>query len=76
MGKNKKNKSKQKSGDNMPNVSICTPTFNRRPFFEGLLKCVQSQDYPHSKIEWIIVDDGTDKVEDILLDEKTRSMLG
>lgn len=76
MGKNKKNKSKQKSGENMPNVSICTPTFNRRPFFEGLLKCVQSQDYPHSKIEWIIVDDGTDKVEDILLDEKTRSMLG
>lgn len=75
MGKNKKGKTKQKSGENIPNVSICTPTFNRRPFFEGLLKCVQSQDYPHKKIEWIIIDDGTDKIEDIFQDEKTKSML-
>lgn len=76
MGKNKKNKSKQKGVTNMPNVSICTPTFNRRPFFEGLLKCIQSQDYPHNKIEWVVIDDGTDKVEDILLNEKTKTMLG
>ena len=76
MGKNKKNKSKQKADTNIPNVSICTPTFNRRPFFEGLLKCVQSQDYPHNKIEWIIIDDGTDKIEDIFLNEKTKSILG
>jgi len=75
MGKNKK-RTKQNAGNNLPNVSICTPTFNRRPFFEGLLKCVQAQDYPHNKIEWIIVDDGTDKVEDIFQDEKTKSMLG
>jgi glycosyltransferase involved in cell wall biosynthesis len=74
MGKNKKRK--LKTDLSMPNVSICTPTFNRRPFFEGLLKCIQSQDYPHSKIEWIVLDDGTDKVEDIFQDEKTKSMLG
>lgn len=75
MGK-KKSKSKQKKTTNTPNVSICTPTFNRRPFFEGLLKCVQSQDYPHDKIEWIIIDDGTDKIEDIFQNEKTKEMLG
>ncbi len=75
MGKNKK-KSKVKSRTNVPNVSICTPTFNRRPFFEGLLKCIQAQDYPHAKIEWIVIDDGTDKIEDIFQNEKTKSMLG
>lgn len=76
MGKNKKKRAKQDPETNLPNVSICTPTFNRRPFFEGLLKCVQAQDYPHKKIEWIIIDDGTDKIEDIFQDEKTKSMLG
>ena len=76
MGKNKKKRAKSNAGSmDLPNVSICTPTFNRRPFFEGLLKCVQAQDYPHNKIEWIIIDDGTDKVEDIFQDEKTKSML-
>ena len=77
MGKNKKGKSSSKiSEGNIPNVSICTPTFNRRPFFEGLIECVKSQNYPHKKIEWIIVDDGTDKIEDIFQDEKTKKTLG
>jgi glycosyltransferase involved in cell wall biosynthesis len=58
------------NGEGFPNVSICTPTYNRRPFFEGLIQCVRNQDYPHHKIEWIIVDDGTDKVEDIFTDEE------
>lgn len=69
----KKNRNKNKTnmnGECFPNVSICTPTYNRRPFFEGLIQCVKNQDYPHNKIEWIIVDDGTDKVEDIFTDEE------
>lgn len=69
----KKNRNKKMSNMNaegFPNVSICTPTYNRRPFFEGLIQCVRNQDYPHHKIEWIIVDDGTDKVEDIFTDEE------
>ena len=69
----KKNKNKKKS--NLPNVSICTPTFNRRPFFEGLISCIESQDYPHNKIEWIIVDDGTDCVRDIVESEDTKKRL-
>ena len=50
----------------IPFVSICTPTFNRRPFILNLIKCVDSQTYPKDKMEWIIVDDGTDKIEDLV----------
>ena len=51
-----------------PFVSICTPTFNRRPFFEATIKCYLHQDYPREKLEWIIIDDGTDKIEDLVKD--------
>ena len=50
----------------IPFVSICTPTFNRRPFILNLIKCIDSQTYPKDKMEWIIVDDGTDKIEDLV----------
>lgn len=49
-----------------PFVSVCTPTFNRRPFIPIAIKCFQHQLYPKDKIEWIIVDDGTDKIEDLV----------
>jgi len=50
-----------------PKVSVCTPTFNRRPFIPYLIKCFENQTYPKENIEWIIIDDGTDKVEDFFL---------
>jgi hypothetical protein len=49
-----------------PFVSICTPTFNRRPFINAIIKCFEHQTYPKDKMEWIIVDDGTDKIEDLV----------
>jgi len=49
-----------------PFVSICTPTFNRRPFIPIMLECFRNQDYPKDRMEWIIVDDGTDKIEDLI----------
>ncbi len=52
---------------NVPFVSICTPTFNRRPFIPILIKCIQNQTYPKDKIEWIIIDDGSDKIEDLVI---------
>ena len=52
---------------NLPFVSICTPTFNRRPFIPMIIKCFQNQSYPKNKMEWIIIDDGTDKIEDLLV---------
>jgi glycosyltransferase involved in cell wall biosynthesis len=57
---------KQRSKDTQlrcyPLVSVCTPTFNRRPFIPAIIECFNSQTYPKEKIEWIIIDDGTDKV--------------
>jgi glycosyltransferase involved in cell wall biosynthesis len=51
----------------LPIVSICTPTFNRRPFIPMMIQCFFNQDYPRNDIEWIIVDDGTDKIEDLVI---------
>ena len=50
----------------LPFISVCTPTFNRRPFIETMIACFDSQDYPKDRMEWIIVDDGTDPVEDLV----------
>ena len=67
MGKKSHNKDK-KSRYTTPFVSICTPTFNRRPFIPGIIQCVENQDYPKDKIEWVILDDGSDKIEDLVKD--------
>ena len=80
MGKKpaKKNKggNKQPSSNNAvknenhlrPFVSICTPTFNRRPFWPMAIECFNNYDYPKDRIEWIIVDDGSDSIEDLVKD--------
>ena len=66
MGK-KKNKQKDDNNNNkQPFVSICTPTYNRRPFISAMIKCFEHQTYPKDKMEWIIIDDGTDKIEDLV----------
>jgi len=57
----------QTNPDELPMVSVCTPTFNRRPFIQNMFNCFKNQDYPKHRIEWIIVDDGTDKVQDLVL---------
>ena len=62
MGK-KKN---QKNQTQLPFVSLCTPTFNRRPFISTMIECIANQDYPRDRMEWVIVDDGTDKIGDLL----------
>jgi hypothetical protein len=49
-----------------PFVSVCTPTFNRRPFIPAMLACFNNQEYPQDRMEWIIIDDGTDPVEDLV----------
>jgi glycosyltransferase involved in cell wall biosynthesis len=58
-----------------PYVSICTPTYNRRKFIPAIIKCFLAQDYPKDQLEWIVVDDGTDKVGDLFspfLKEKSK----
>lgn len=70
MGKTDKKKPKGIiNGKYYPLVSVCTPTFNRRPFIPMMFECFKNQTYPKSRIEWIIVDDGTDKIKDLIQKE-------
>jgi glycosyltransferase involved in cell wall biosynthesis len=46
-------------------VSVCTITFNRRPFIQNMIRCFRNQDYK-GEIEWIIIDDGTDPIGDLV----------
>jgi glycosyltransferase involved in cell wall biosynthesis len=48
-----------------PFVSVLTPTYNRRKFLPSMIECYKSQTYPQDRMEWIILDDGTDCVKDI-----------
>ena len=64
--KNPNNKKNKRKHNMFPFVSVCTPTFNRRPFIEYMIKCFNHQDYPKSRMEWIIIDDGTDKIGDLV----------
>ena len=64
MGK-KKRKEKKVSANGKPFVSVCTPTYNRREFIPYIIKCFQAQTYPKELMEWIVIDDGEDSVEDL-----------
>ena len=48
-----------------PFISVLTPTYNRRKFIPHLIECFKAQEYPQARMEWLILDDGTDKVGDI-----------
>jgi glycosyltransferase involved in cell wall biosynthesis len=50
---------------NQPFVSVITPTYNRRRFIPHLIKCYKDQTYKKQRMEWIILDDGQDKVKDL-----------
>ena len=64
--KSKRNRNMQKF--DLPRVSVCTPTYNRRQFIPNIIACFNHQTYPKELIEWVIVDDGTDKIEDLVCD--------
>ena len=49
-------------------VSVVTPTYNRRKFIPTLIQLYKSQTYPKDRMEWIIFDDGTEKVEDLFIE--------
>jgi glycosyltransferase involved in cell wall biosynthesis len=50
---------------NYPFVSVITPTYNRRKFIPQLIQCYKAQGYPKARMEWIILDDGSDPVGDL-----------
>jgi glycosyltransferase involved in cell wall biosynthesis len=49
----------------MIEVSVVTPTYNRRMFIPTLIDIYKAQSYPKEKMEWIIIDDGRHTVEDL-----------
>jgi glycosyltransferase involved in cell wall biosynthesis len=50
-----------------PFVSVVTPTYDRGRFIESMVACYKAQTYPKDRMEWIILDDGTEKVGDLVL---------
>ena len=66
MGRKKDKKDKKEKSDTYPFVSVCNSTFNRRPFIENMFQCFRHQTYPKSRLEWIIIDDGSDVIEDLV----------
>jgi len=52
--------------EDLPDVSIITLTKDRREFMPLAKYCYLLQSYPQDKLEWVIVDDGDDSIEDTL----------
>jgi hypothetical protein len=52
--------------EDLPDVSIVTLTKDRRLFMPLAKYSYMIQSYPQDKLEWIIVDDGEDSIEDTL----------
>lgn len=55
----------RKKDPSHPFVTVVTPTYNRRRFIPWLIKSYQEQTYKKDRMEWIILDDGQDKVKDL-----------
>ena len=51
---------------NLPTVSILTPTCNRDIFIPLMIRNWEMIDYPRNKLEWIIVDDGDNSIQHLL----------
>lgn len=51
-----------------PFISVITPTYNRRQFIPTLIEIYKNQTYSKDKMEWIILDDGSDRVEDLFIE--------
>lgn len=49
------------SNDQLPSVSIITPTYNHRDYFPIVIRDFFKLDYPKNKLEWIIVDDSEEE---------------
>jgi len=56
--------------EQLPFVSVLTPTYNRRRFIPALIACYKSQTYPENRMEWLVLDDGQDSVEDLFKEAK------
>lgn len=55
-----------------PFVTVVTPTYNRRRFIPIAIKLYEAQTYPKDRMEWIILDDGVEKVRDLFVEASKR----
>lgn len=55
-----------KPSTEFPTVSLITPTYNRRSFIPILIEYIKHQTYPAERMEWLIYDDGSESIEDLL----------
>lgn len=54
------------SDADLPMLSVCTPTGNRRHLFALALRNFQGFIYPADKLEWVILDDGQQDISEIV----------
>ena len=50
-----------------PFVSVVTPTYNRARLVPAMVGCYKAQTYPKDKMEWLVLDDGTESIEELFL---------
>jgi glycosyltransferase involved in cell wall biosynthesis len=50
-----------------PFVSVLTPTYNRGRFVPTMVACYKAQTYPKDRMEWIVLDDGSEPIEESFL---------
>ena len=56
-----------------PRVSVITPTMNSRTkFLHLMLNNLNSQTYPHSQMEWVVVGDSLESTQQLFLEAFTR----
>ena len=55
----------------LPTVTICTLTYNRPAQLKQLLRCIEKQDYPLNKVEWLVLDDSDSYPGSLSLMSKT-----
>ena len=65
---------KELSDEELPTISIITPTYNRYNMFKLAIYNFNTIDYPRNKIEWIIIDDSDTKesIENLLPPDQSR----
>ena len=47
--------------EDCPHISVITPTYNREKFIEIAFHNLLATDYPHDKIEWVVIEDNENK---------------
>jgi hypothetical protein len=69
---------KEYKDEELPKVSIITPTYNREKIFRMAIYNYNTTDYPKDKLEWVIIDDSDngESIEKLLPIDENRAKYG